>query len=1083
MGFLDESRTWRKCELAWNSWLVAQGWMVIPLGDLNADSNSENAPLTRVGGGAVRTPDILATQGGNNIYWEVKYRTRASVNAMTGQSEHWMSFDSFNDYLIFTQKSKTILKVILFEDATATDVGRWMEIDMNLLYETGRKEKRFSNSGVSIEAWVWPASSMHVVDGPVVDTSDITHPLLPEEGQGSPLNPTELQPIERNLRKKRRPAEGMGGINSRNIILERILDEDPVVGLDLLRRSLGIQKIPKYSVLKIGATKEEIEEILGLLHYGIRVFLVTSFKIEASMPSQELEAFRESRMLEAAVVENVETTLGWVVDGVPNIESDLNLGILEKAQESGGLNFHQYMIIHADIHENILVTAGAGTGKTETMSERIVFLLSTYSELNNNEGKNPITLSLNEIVLMTFTREAAIEIRRRLSSTLILRRRLARLCVMPTVSWLLDLSMTQIGTIHGYAKHLLQEIGTNVNLAPNFRVTSSTMDFRRLIHQALSEGLELLYVSENKANVPAAHEWEELIEILWQSLNNNGWRITSDQINWGSGEDDFQKQVVELVTSSLSKLSNSYADFCNQKQVLPTGELVARALDCVSLSVKGMKSRPRFIFIDEFQDTDSTQMDFILELQDKLGALLYVVGDAKQGIYRFRGAEGSAFSELRERLAKRGKKAYLERKLITNFRSSKVLLDSLHPHFEQLGVHKFLSYGDEDRLLPNPSRKDAGNRMIISSAKHAGKLEFVSKKVKAWRDSEDLTDIALLCRDNWQAVEIRNHLNSLDIPCELSIKGNFYQSPVILEFRILLESLCNPNDNAALLELLETRWSGGILNGQPPTGMPQADFECWAPHKSEIMGWNDRFASVGKDENFALYDLVAFRKKVETLVNFSRKTSPIQFLFTIGRTFTPESCASTIDIPGDDTELRRYRRGWDHLISILDSKFGRNPTTIHGLLDWIKIQIATNTNEDEPISAEDLKGKVTALTVHKAKGLEFDNVLIPYTDRPFTPTNNKREIRSSAIRSGNGEKAFLWEWAPAGMWTTFTNSAESKSWIKDDEEVVKEEARLFYVALTRAKHNLEVLVSPEKLGLSAWPPNAWQDFLYLGSMK
>ena len=159
---------WRKCEIAWNAWLVAQGWMVIPLGDLNANSNS--APLTSIGGGAVRTPDILSTQGGNNIYWEVKYRTRSHINALTGQLEHWISLKAFNDYLIFAQKSNAIVKIILYEGQQTSTSSRWLEIDIQTLQDVGRKENRFSNAGLSIEAWIWPVSCMRIVEGPNVPT-------------------------------------------------------------------------------------------------------------------------------------------------------------------------------------------------------------------------------------------------------------------------------------------------------------------------------------------------------------------------------------------------------------------------------------------------------------------------------------------------------------------------------------------------------------------------------------------------------------------------------------------------------------------------------------------------------------------------------------------------------------------------------------------------------------------------------------------------------------------------------------------------------------------------------------------------
>ena len=95
------------------------------------------------------------------------------------------------------------------------------------------------------------------------------------------------------------------------------------------------------------------------------------------MNKLEIDAFLESRMLEKSVLKDLADNPGWVVDGEPCDGYLLNLDTLKKAENAGGFNFHQYEIVHANTQDDILVTAGAGTGKTETLSERIVFLLCT----------------------------------------------------------------------------------------------------------------------------------------------------------------------------------------------------------------------------------------------------------------------------------------------------------------------------------------------------------------------------------------------------------------------------------------------------------------------------------------------------------------------------------------------------------------------------------------------------------------------------------------------------------------------------------------------------------------------------------
>ena len=1051
---------------------------MIPLGEVAAGTGNETAPLANLGGKKIRTPDFHATQGGNSVYWEVKYRTRARVDSMTGIAEHWMSQDAFDDYLVFAQKSASVFKVILYEDPVGVGAARWLEIDIRELLNVGRKESRYSNSGQAIDAWVWPVSSMKAVDGPNVLDTSANPPLLPEEGDGESINQAELTPLEKNFRTSDSTYREENA--ERAFSWERMLEDDPVTGLDLLRRSLGIPKLPKYSVLKIGAEQKQLADIMGLLHYGIRVFLVTSFDIYSIVNAEEISPFIQSRILEWAMLPSLKADeyQGWVVDGVAQVQSDFDHEMLARAEQTGGINYFQYRIIHADAGKNVLVTAGAGTGKTETLSERIVFLLSTLSDGGKDLEGNPTEVTLGDMVLMTFTREAANEIRKRISSTLILRRRLCRRCVMPIVPWLLDLPTAQIGTIHGYAKHLLQKVGSNIGLTPNFKVSNSLMEFRKLLHVCLSPKLKELFDNYDEKQIPAAYLWEELIESVWEFLGNNGWYFSDAEIDWGKGHPEIQADFVMVVAEVIHELGSKFLEYCSRNQFVPTGQLVPKALESITRGKSLEKITPRFVFVDEFQDTDSMQMDFILELQNVTKCNLYVVGDAKQGIYRFRGAEGSAFSELTKRTGKRDFEPFELFALMRNFRSDSNLLDSLHIHFQAWGDRGYLVYGDGDRLLPDPQRKSLGAPVKIKKVGFPSIISEVEQKVKKWRDTNSSAEVAILCRNNWQAVAVRNHLISKKIPCELSVKGNFFQSPVVTEFRVLLEAMCNPGDRAAILELLETRWADGLMRGQPPPGMNTSELQCWSMPITDVLSWRDRVASFSELDSFLAEDLENLGQRILSLFNWSRSRPPIDFLFLIGRSLSPETKRLASDIDGDDTETRRYRRGWDHLVSILDSRFGRTPTTIPGILNWIKLQIATNSSEDEPLTAEDLKGRVTALTVHKAKGLEFEMVLIPHTETTFLKKENRR-VRISALRQENGRKSLLWNWQPSVNGSLFSNSHGDSGWSIEDDEVLKEEARLLYVAMTRAKHVLEIFTTSNTDGTEMGKPNSWQQLLSL----
>src|SRR5690606_35902001 len=133
-------------------------------------------------------------------------------------------------------------------------------------------------------------------------------------------------------------------------------------------------------------------------------------------------------------------------------------------------------------------------------------------------------------------------------------------------------------------------------------------------------------------------------------------------------------------------------------------------------------------------------------------------------------------------------------------------------------------------------------------------------------------------------------------------------------------------------------------------------------------------------------DLDPLRARMSSLRNLLDKMPLLSLIMTSSQHFAPANC----ELPGgnDETERRRYLRCFDHLLMQIDQEFSDTLMTLPQILSWLKIQIATNFSEDEPFEASDLMGKVTALTVHKSKGLEFDHVLIPYTWEAFVKKNS-----------------------------------------------------------------------------------------------
>lgn len=1086
----DENAAWRRCEVAWSRWLQTQHFVVFHSGEAVGNTLGTRAPLIAIEGKRRRAPDLQTTKAGVAEYWEIKFRSRSDFDQLTGERVHWTSQEAFEDYVAIATATECRVWMVLYEGPTSTSHGRWLRGDVNDLAVQGRQGTRFGRGGSPVPAWIWPAAAMEVIPGPEVDLGSAIIDLLPLEGEMDPIGTSSLAPIERRFRTS-------GLVDGTPLPDQQLppgpssmlLDGDKTLGLDVLCRVLGVPALPRYSVLRVGLDGVNAEDLLGLLHYGIRVFLISEREPELSFDPDELRAFRESRLLEWAVIGDVVDLDDhiWVVDGAFPDPMPAGLqGALDKADEIGGINVGQYRIVHARANSDLLITAGAGTGKTETMSERLVYLLATCGgtdEPQENGVTRPFDLRADDVVLMTFTREAARQMRERIGHTIMLRQRLCRRCVLPALAWLMQLSSAEIATIHAFAKGLLQSAGGGLGLGPGMRVSRQTLDLRSMLHESVSPYLTRM-IDAYSTNVPASHLWEDHFEAIWTALENNGVEMMPlagqpdviTAVDWGgTGSGGIEGDVEEATRSVIGEVSAQYRALCLESQSVRSSDLVPLAMAALRNQTEPDVRRPRYLFVDEFQDTDALQMALILEIKVRLGARLFVVGDAKQGIYRFRGAEGDAFHQLKAQIEVRGLNEFQENPLSRNFRSGARLLNSIHPYFEKWGLTNHLVYSQSDRLRPVTWETDASQRIEFSRVSKRNFEGRAAEDVAKWRGEAPDATIAILCRQNGQAIKVKMEIERTGGYCELLVGGSFFKSPAVRELAAFLRAVADPSDDAALLQLCETRWAAGLLKGEAPRGVAGPEWQSCVP---PIKGWRDRLGSIEPTGTYDRSDLEQLRLRLTSISELQNKMPVMAWLVECARALAPESTQLASD--SGASERNRYARCFDHVITLLDSHFESRPVSLQRMLTWLQLQIATNNNEDEPVELAQLRGKTVALTVHKAKGLEFDRVLVPNSWTPFEAPK-RAGTRVAVLRHISQRPRLIWEWVGASdLGTNFSNvSAEERSlWDRDNSETAREEARLLYVALTRAREQVRVYV-PFQGGPEA-VPSCWADLLDYG---
>jgi superfamily I DNA/RNA helicase len=1115
-----ETEIWRICEREWAAWLARDGWKVDLVRPFRQDDPGGAPLITIAPNQEVRRPDIEATKGGDREYWEVKYRSRADVNPRDGHREFWMPWDAYDDYYRLAITKDVRVWVILHAAGDHLQPPRWLRISVRELAVCGVTDVRVTASGGRINAWVWPESRMRVVVGPTVAAPVEEMPPLPAEDGDEPVPSTELVVAEQALRQ--RPDEPAAGSARARVVVE-----DPMAALDVLRTRLGVPSLPRYSVLRVDERGIDLEGLLGLLEYGIRVFLVAS-RPPTDDEKQRYLPFIASRLLEWSHARLGGTSGFWAVDGVGSGQrfgdwGPTTMAALHEADDNGGINIGQYRVVHERSDDHVVITAGAGTGKTETMSERIVFLLAT-SALEDRRGSDlyPYDLRLNDIVLVTFTNEAAAQMRERLSRVLNLRRRLCRRCVLAAVPWMFQLSGTQISTIHKYARAIAQESAAAIGFTPSLAIGSQTLDLRAELNRALSQHIVRLLEEfpdiNGDGSVPAAFQWLEHLEQIWEKLADNGIQIMPigikaedlPRIDWGTdGQVDRRAALfAETVRDALLAAAAGFARVCIESGLLPVDQLVPTALQGLLASKNPRVGRPRFLFVDEFQDTDGKQMDLILQISDMLDARLFVVGDVKQGIYRFRGAEGSAFKELERRMDTGGMQPPTKLGLVRNFRTGGVLLDSMDEIFRQWGAttavaastRMLLDYATggsgvpSDVLKPQVERRAQGTRLVTREVNRQKFPCDVVTQVRSWYEEvtheaeaqgkppSECKTIGILCRQNWMADRIRVALRSEGLPCEVLVGGTFFQSPAVREARVLFDAIARPDDTAALLELCDTRWFGGIQKPQePPAGLEKdGDVDgaesVWGSNPGPTQAWTDRLASLadGRNPRLGIDDIAWLRARLSSLRKLLSVMSPVALLAHCFHKFEPQTWAKPDD-PSDDQgrrERERYRLCLEHLLVLLDNEVAARPMTLPVLLDFLRLQIATNTKEDEPQLSN--LGVVTALTVHKAKGQEFDFVLVPYTWATFESSN---ATTIAAVVRGSGPAAtpkLLWTWRPGIEVANHDGTSQASQ--LESEESRREETRLLYVAMTRARDRLLIHVARQR------KDSTWGELLQLAGV-
>ncbi len=828
-------------------------------------------------------------------------------------------------------------------------------------------------------------------------------------------------------------------------------------------------------------------------------------------------------------------------------------------------------IIIQNLDDSILVEAGAGSGKTTSLVDRMLALIAS--------GK----CTVDRMAAMTFTRKAAGELKGRFQIALeeaLNREKDDEKCSHYQAS-LAKLELLFSGTIHSFCARLLRERPIEAGLDPEFEELEEE-DNLILRDQCWSEYLESLHLEEASIlneiiglgleptdllatyqgvtlypEVEVAREklerpdfskekslLKEYLERAWETLPRtvpeNGWdglqellrlarlRMRHMDLNqdrdfikvltgldksakptlykWSSKEtakdqeakfNHFRQDVVapclerwrkychyfimELVVGAV----NYFREVREKQSLMNFHDLLIKSAELLrnnSEVRRYFQERFTHILVDEFQDTDSIQAEVILylageELEEKSwrrlkvkpGAL-FIVGDPKQSIYRFRRADIDTYNEVKSIIQNSGGHIV---PLTTNFRSLPPICDWLNPIFKEKFPARGTPYQPAfEHLRPYQKLKDGGiKRITIDKVERNNQQQVASQdaaRIASWIDwalrgnfemfqtEEEIKegkstvatpgDFMILLRYKAHLPIYARALEARGIPYEISGGGAFNESEELWHLLNLLVAVAEPEDQVALVATLR-----GIFYGVSD------DLLSRFRNEGGVFSYlvpQDRC----KDEE-ARQQIEVIFDELHKFHRWSRTKPPAATLSLIMDHLGIISLALT-------QELGESRAG--NLLKALDLAFCESPKAVTSFADMVDrlSQYYTEIDLDEMSIEPGKKDAVQLMNLHKAKGLEATVVFLadPLKDPEHDPEMHVNRAEKTAVgyflasrKKGEYVRELI------GL---------PPNWEKYEELEGKyqraEAERLLYVATTRTKQLLIVSRYPKNPDKGGW---------------
>lgn len=616
----------------------------------------------------------------------------------------------------------------------------------------------------------------------------------------------------------------------------------------------------------------------------------------------------------------------------------------------------------------VLIVAGAGAGKTRVLTGRIAYILEN--------GGEP-----DRILALTFTKKAAAEMKERIAA-MVGDRKARRL---------------YMGTFHSVFIRFLREYAECLGYPSGFTIYD-TSDSISAIKSCLKE-LKL----DDKVYKP-----KDVLGRISMAKNN----LVTPEV--------YKKDAQAIINDTHAKkpeicnIYMLYAAKCKQAGVMDFDDILLNMNILFRdnpAALKDIASRFDYILVDEYQDTNSAQY-LILKKLSQFHRNICVVGDDSQSIYAFRGARIENILNFR--------KDYPDCKLFRleqNYRSTQVIVDAANSVIEKNSSRipkTCFSKGPEgDKIHLIKAYTEQEEAILIASS-------IIARMEK---DHCQYQDFAILYRTNSQSRALEEALRKRNLPYQIYSGNSFFERAEVKDMMAYLKLAVNPNDDESFRRVLNTPARGigatsedalvnaarsrglSLFNACEPTILEAAGIKSAAAGR--IMAFKNMMAmanaALTKEDAFTVADMLS--KQSGLYASFKNDNS----IESQSRAANIEELLNSVQSFVEDRQ-NQYREellaegNVEDVDAIQDSELPL--VTLGDFLEDVSLLSAVDVSDDEDVS-----NKITMMTVHSSKGLEFPYVYVAGMEENIFPSG--------------------------GMFS--------------DPVQIEEERRLFYVALTRAK--------------------------------